>query len=104
VAGYRVSPSTGTVLIRSDAPLDFEALASSAREAGLFELRGGAPAASRSMADPFGELARSPHAARALMGLLLAMSVIQISRGQIMAPAASLLWYAFDVAGGMKRR
>lgn len=104
VRHHEIQPVTGGILLHNNAAFDADEFAASARDAGMFDLSPLPPRQVADVADPLADLLHSRHVGHAVLGLLLAMSVVQISRGQIMAPATSMLWYAFDLAAGTGRR
>lgn len=73
---------TATILLhgRNLEPQRFAALA---RQSGWFELEVG------------GDGARPPY--RAFAGLMFVLAAVQLYRGQVMVPALSFLWQAFDL-------
>ena len=86
-----VNALTGSVLVEGKAT-NLGELERLGQERGWFELSVAECAADESTV-PTGEAAR-----RAMMAAFLVLAVLQIARGQVLVPATSLLWYAFDMS------
>lgn len=95
VLHHEVRPATGGILLHTDAEFDRSEFTARARDAGLFELSPLPGRPDTTVSDPLEALLHGPYMRHAALGLLLAMALLQIRRGQVMAPATSLLWYAF---------
>jgi hypothetical protein len=98
-----INALTGSVLVEHSLPL--ETLAGHAERAGLFRLAGLTPAivpgrvlAQRNLRRLDQELTLATEGEVDLATLtlagLLAMAAVQLIRGQVLAPAATLVWYA----------
>jgi hypothetical protein len=112
------NPGTASVLLEHDG-LEPESLADSGTGWALFELVDREEPEELildSFADQFRDLDRrmrrftggAADSRSAVMLIFLALGLLQLARGQVMAPASSLLWYAFqliaaDRAGGPPR-
>ena len=106
VTQVRVSPVTGSVLVLHSTTLD--AIAAYAAQQGLFSLTtgritsDGTPHSRSRAAMPSGpaqsdgERERSDRRARMISTTLTGLGTLQTVRVQIMAPALTLFWYAYD--------
>lgn len=94
LAGSRVTANalTGSVLVEGTG-LNLGDLERVGRDRGWFDLSVSAGAEAAAIKALTGEAAR-----RALMAAFLILAVLQIARGQVLVPATSLLWYAFDMS------
>lgn len=100
---HDVQPLTGSILFHRDAAFALHDFADQARQAGMFNLTMPVPDAMRSESgDPLTEMLWSRYLRHAMVGLLVAMAIVQINRGQIMAPAISMLSHAFDIAAHLR--
>jgi len=94
LAGSRVAANalTGSVLIEGEHTRlgDLERVG---RERGWFDLSVAAGTGEAAMSALSGEAVR-----RSLVTVFLLLAVMQIARGQVLVPATSLLWYAFDMS------
>lgn len=45
-----------------------------------------------------------PSITTGLFAVLTALGLLQLLRGQLLAPAITLLWYAYTLRGGVDRR
>lgn len=88
----RVNALTGSVLVEGHATSLGE-LERIGRERGWFDL---SVAEDREWAAPTAATGEATR--RALMTVFLLLAVLQIARGQVLVPATSLLWYAFDMS------
>ncbi|MGB5539497.1 MAG: HMA2 domain-containing protein [Gammaproteobacteria bacterium] len=108
VESLRVNPLTGSIIIEHD-NLSIEALHESALRAGLFELRRDTAIPDRAappdpaMTSPgtsglFGLMPSAGDTRNIVVLVLVVMALLQLSRGRVMVPAMSLLWYAFELS------
>ena len=98
-----VSAVTGSVLM-AGVPASLDDLREFGREHGWYELAAGEDQGSAINGDPVGLSGISRDDARRYMILaFLALAVMQVARGQILVPATSLLWYAFDMTSWPSR-
>jgi hypothetical protein len=108
VTGVTTNPLTGSVLILCDTKATPDAIVAAAQSAGLFKLHKRMAGTPLALADPQAVVAamdrRLRHATQdevslrsAMFILLLGLGLSQMFRGQVMAPATSLLWYAFTI-------
>ncbi len=107
VKDLRANTLTGSVLIMH-AGLEPQALQAHAQDAGLFQLNTSEPefellvdravAGARRLDSQLRRFSQgSLDLPSGLIVVLVAMGIVQLMRGQVMAPAASLLWYAYDL-------
>jgi hypothetical protein len=105
VRDVRASALTGSVLVIHTTTL--EAIAAFGAQRGLFALAPGAhevalarerswPIAKNAKNAKHDPLARSDTRARRLSASLASLGALQTVRGQVMAPALTLFWYAYD--------
>jgi hypothetical protein len=100
---HDVQPLTGSILFYRDAAFAPRDFAEQARRAGMFDLSMPVPDAMGSESgDPLTDMQWRRCLRQAMVGLLVAMAIVQINRGQIMAPAISMLSYAFDIAAHLR--
>ena len=95
----RFNAATGSVLMTGGGVSSLEDLQRFGRERGWFELSldesgEGAPHAATVLRANFS----SEEARRYLTFAFLALAILQVARGQVLVPATSLLWYAFDMS------
>ncbi|MGB5622498.1 MAG: hypothetical protein WBN65_08395 [Gammaproteobacteria bacterium] len=97
-AEVSVSPGTASLLVE-DTGLRPRDLARLAREHGWFTLirkpgtRPDRPTSSARLTD----LLDASRATPSLVAILVALAILQVARGQVMVPALSLLWIAFEL-------
>jgi hypothetical protein len=97
-AEVSVSPRTASILVE-DAELRPRDLARLAREHGWFTLVG-KPAAGRDrppLSSGITDVLDASRATPSLVAILVALAILQVARGQVMVPALSLLWFAFEL-------
>lgn len=94
----RINATTGTVLM-TGAVSSLEDLRHFGRERGWFDLSvDGSASRERHAATVLRTRISGEHARHYLITALLALAILQVARGQVLVPAASLLWYAFDMS------
>jgi hypothetical protein len=91
VAGVRVTPRTGSVLVFHGGTV--EAIAEEAEKAGLFRVT--EEAIEETAEHHFAGMPQDLH--RMLPPVLIALGIIQILRGQMAGPASTLLWMALSM-------
>lgn len=107
VRAVRVNAQTAGVLLRLDPATGRDQLAHIV-SAGLLRIAGEGPVLSPSLAGLRRAVDRLDHALARVTGghgdvrtltfiLLLILALTQAARGQVLAPATSLLWYAYDL-------
>ncbi len=110
-----VNPSTGSVLLEYACPI--ELIDEAATNAGLYRTAPADPGASArqraARARPPTRRRRGagrsppesmPSITTGLFAVLTALGLLQLLRGQLLAPAITLLWYAYTLRGGVDRR
>jgi hypothetical protein len=102
---------TASLLLRHEAPLSVDLIAGWGAEHGLFDrieplwprtrpLASASQGNARRFDEHLRGLSSEQLDLRTATGIVLAMAaIIQAGRGQILAPAASLLWYAIEALG-----
>ncbi|MFN3920049.1 MAG: HMA2 domain-containing protein [Methylohalobius sp.] len=108
IQGVQASARTGSVLLLHDGSLDLNALAKQAKDQGWFQLDL-TPPASESLSGLISrQLDRLDHFMRRFSGsrldnpplIFLALTVLavrQIAKGQVAPPAATTLWYLYEL-------
>jgi hypothetical protein len=98
-AAVSVSPRTAGVLIE-DTELRPRDLARLAREHGWFTMvskHGADRQRPPPLAAGLTDLLGASGATQSLAAILVALAILQVARGQVMVPALTLLWFAFEL-------
>jgi hypothetical protein len=113
VTGAQGNPLTASLLLRHGGPLSAETLGRWGAAHGLFDrverfwprtrpLARASQARVRTLDERLRTLSSERLDLRTAAGVVLAMAaIVQAGRGQILAPATSLLWYAIEALGVM---
>lgn len=105
VAQVNTNPVTASLLVRHDPAFGMDALATEAREQDWFELA--EPEASGNVRDVLSKVdvnrfvqltRRAPDPRPLMLTVYVGMTLLQVARGQALAPASSLLMYAYQLA------
>jgi hypothetical protein len=105
------NPSTSSLVVWHRDDADIATLGAFARDRQLFELdpeppegtlADGAAALLRDIDAGIGELsARRADLRSVLLGAFVAIGLVQMLRGRVLAPASTLFWYAFELVGSV---